>query len=84
MSAVAWLFVVPVVAGELSPQAIVYDHALSLAPTSENVALNVKLAPAVAAWADAVTTGAALAIATLTVAGALAAPGTSVTVSVTL
>src|SRR4029077_7322584 len=77
--ALDWAVTVPVVAAELSPQAIVYDHGPSFTPASENVALNVKLAPAVALWALAVTTGGTLAMVTLAVAGALAAPRASVT-----
>ena len=46
--ALDWAVTVPVVAAELSPHAIVYDHGPSFTPASENVALNVKLAPALA------------------------------------
>ena len=76
--------VLPVVGGEPSPQSIVYDHGPSFTPASENVALNVKLVPALAAWAAAVTAGGAFAMVAVVVAGALARPRWSVTVRVTV
>ena len=74
----------PVVGGEPSPQSIVYDHGPSFTPASENVALKVKLLPALAPWAAAVTAGGAFATVAVVVAGALARPRWSVTVRATV
>ena len=80
-----WLVVLPVVAGKPSPQATAYAQGPSLTPGSLKVALTVTGVPIVADWlGPAVTAGATFAIVAVVVAGALAAPCVSVTVSVTV
>ena len=79
----AWLAVVPVVCTPPSPQSIAYDQGASFLPGSANVAFSAKGAPVVTVWlGPAFTVGVALAIVTVVVTGALAAPRASVTVSV--
>src|SRR5260221_13043041 len=72
--ALDWLVALPVVGVEPSPQSIVYDHGPSFTPASENVALNVKLVPALAVWAAAATAGVAFALVGGVGAGAAAGP----------
>src|SRR2546430_2426441 len=62
---------------------VAYDQGASLVPGSANVAFSAKGAPVVTVWlGPAFTVGVALAIVTVVVTGALAAPRASVTVSV--
>src|SRR5881398_415464 len=82
---VVWLVALPVVAAELSPQAIEYAHGASFTPGSVKEMLRERGAPAVAVWLlPAFTVGAALAMVAVVVTAALAAPRASVTVSVTV
>src|SRR2546422_9654 len=82
--ALDWLLVLPVVWGEPSPQSIAYAQGASSTPGSLKVALSVTGLPNVTVWfGPAFTVGATLPIVAVVVAGALAAPRASVTVSVT-
>src|SRR5213080_982704 len=83
--ALDWLVVLPVVWGEPSPQSIAYAQGASFAPGSLKVTLSVTGLPNVTVWfGPAFTVGATLPIVAVVVAGALAAPRASVTVSVTV
>ena len=81
----AWLDVLPLVWGVLSPQSTTYTQGVSLTPASLKLALNVYAVPAVAVWfAPVVTVGGTLAILAAVVAGVPPAPRESVTVRVTV
>ncbi len=85
MIGLAWLVVLPVVAGVPSPQSIEYAQGASFAPGSLKPALSVTGLPVVAVWiGPGFTAGATFAIAAVVEDGELDAPRESVTVSVTV